>query len=487
MLLASVGIITIIVIIILGSIIYYRYDNNIKDTNSKMQALVDQINDSQYYEYKFDKKQDQNIKNIDQNVTEVHTNLLKLQNNVKYVEKNALLKDDIAKKFNSDKADIKKLNVSKATIANDTDKNNIIIEGGRTTDGNNEGWSAINFNGFYDNGEKRINTDKSRFRLIGDQRSTNDQLIIDQLDKKNNWHQYLMMADGNVGLNNNKLRISNNWTGFPDKETDQSEISNDTNAFKKLMIVGNKSAGGERKVGIWDTLDVNGTLNVKGQTNVNGPLYIKGGKSVHNPHNWQTHFPWTGDNKNYIRGDTEISGNTNNIGDMNIDKDMKASQVFACGPGEDCNKGVNLFRNNKDGADPNNNNYQGGIESWWGVGFRNKLDGKTRFMHDTRTGDTTVNGKVKANTIQLGDKFRLSGVGDAHGNDGWLRLFDKNGKDYYGGLATANLWTRDNSYLNGNTNITGNLNITGNTNITKQVCIDGICLTKADIIKLKKL
>ena len=33
-----------------------------------------------------------------------------------------------------------------------------------------------------------------------------------------------------------------------------------------------------------------------------------GGKSELNPNGWQSHFPWSGDNKNYIRGDTILTG-----------------------------------------------------------------------------------------------------------------------------------------------------------------------------------
>jgi len=51
-------------------------------------------------------------------------------------------------------------------------------------------------------------------------------------------------------------------------------------------------------------------------------LYTKGGDSSVNPEKWDTHFAWAGDNKNYIRGDTEIKGHTHNIGDMNIDGNL---------------------------------------------------------------------------------------------------------------------------------------------------------------------
>jgi hypothetical protein len=92
-----------------------------------------------------------------------------------------------------------------------------------------------------------------------------------------------LMASGNVGVgtvnpadkldvsgwmrimsDSNPIRFTSAWSGFPDKVTNQAEICNDTNYFKSLMIAGNKSAGGVRKVSIWDSLDVNGSLKVNG-------------------------------------------------------------------------------------------------------------------------------------------------------------------------------------------------------------------------------
>ena len=48
---------------------------------------------------------------------------------------------------------------------------------------------------------------------------------------------------------------------------------------------------------------------------------------------------------------------------------------------------------------------------------------------------------VKTKKLQLGDKFMFSAVGDAHANDDWLRMFDKDGKGYNGGFAAGRLWT----------------------------------------------
>lgn len=65
--------------------------------------------------------------------------------------------------------------------------------------------------------------------------------------------------------------------------------------------------------------------------------------------------------------------------------------------------------------------------------------------------------------LKLGNKFQLSGVGDAKGNDDWLRLFDGDGKDFYGGLATKKLWVGDQTYLNNDLNVTnGKINIQKN-------------------------
>ena len=67
--------------------------------------------------------------------------------------------------------------------------------------------------------------------------------------------------------------------------------------------------------------------------------------------------------------------------------------------GQDANGGIGLFTNGADGSSGlggNGNLYQGGLESWWGIGFRCKLDGITRFLHDSRNGNTSVSGSIQA-------------------------------------------------------------------------------------------
>lgn len=83
-------------------------------------------------------------------------------------------------------------------------------------------------------------------------------------------------AQGNmtVGNNNNKnnLLVANQFITSPD-ESVGSVIANDTDKYKQLMLVGNKSSG-IRTVGIWDKLNVNGQLCV-GTTCVNENTFAK--------------------------------------------------------------------------------------------------------------------------------------------------------------------------------------------------------------------
>lgn len=50
-------------------------------------------------------------------------------------------------------------------------------------------------------------------------------------------------------------------------------------------------------------------------------------------------------------------------------------------------------------------------------------------------------GEIKTDILRLGNKWRLSAVGDGHGNDDWLRLFNIQNTDYWGGFAAAKFWT----------------------------------------------
>eukprot|EP00798_Chlamydomonas_sp_ICE-L_P009001 gene9001-biopygen8885 len=102
-------------------------------------------------------------------------------------------------------------------------------------------------------------------------------------------------------------------------------------------------------------------------------------------------------------------------------------------------------------------------------------------------------GVTNVNRIKLGNKWSLSGVGDKDGNDDWLRLFNKDGTGYYGGLAAGRLWSVGATTLDGPTTLNGptytkDITASGNLNVNggnANVCIDRACITKGDINTFK--
>jgi hypothetical protein len=109
---------------------------------------------------------------------------------------------------------------SRLHIANPTtlNTNNVVFEVGTTADGNNSGWSALNFNGYHNAGETRINTSKNRWRLAVDQRSTIDSLMFDTYNGTTLTNIMTMNSVGNVGIGttspSEKLNVSGNADMF---------------------------------------------------------------------------------------------------------------------------------------------------------------------------------------------------------------------------------------------------------------------------------
>jgi len=60
----------------------------------------------------------------------------------------------------------------------------------------------------------------------------------------------------------NPLKFTARWSGFPDSANNRAEICNDTDQYKTLMLVGNRSASQGRRVSVWDRLEVHGSLQV---------------------------------------------------------------------------------------------------------------------------------------------------------------------------------------------------------------------------------
>jgi hypothetical protein len=67
--------------------------------------------------------------------------------------------------------------------------------------------------------------------------------------------------------------------------------------------------------------------------------------------------------------------------------------------------------------------------------------------------DATIGNMLKTSKVQLGDKWTLSGKGDAHANDDWLRVMNKDSKDYYGGVAMGKLWVGNDAEIGNSANV----------------------------------
>jgi hypothetical protein len=309
-----------------------------------------------------------------------------------------------------------------------------------------------------------------------------------------------------VNMSTNPLKFSANWSGFPDDKKNGSEISNDTGNYKKLMIVGNKSAGAERRVGVWDRLDVHGNLGVDGSATVAGRNILSeidelkkrpagsGGAFDGAMNDKQLRLRGVGDGNHFVAYTGAVDGarvqghaggqlGTNKGGDKtaltwNADGDVTvARNAFV---------GDNVIMSGKNSwilHTPDDGRKQlyiapgtdGG--NWdWGKQTQFMADGSVvipstglkvsdandwmRIVGSDKNGVALYNGLsvrdnggvnvgdwgrvpqgvTRSHKFKIGDKWTLSGVGDAHGNDDWLRVFGGDEKGYHGGIAMNKLW-----------------------------------------------
>ncbi len=105
------------------------------------------------------------------------------------------------------------------------------------------------------------------------------------------------------------------------------------------LIMGDKFTLGVDK-GDWLRLyDKNGSsyfgglavnkMMVQGDATMKGPVALKGGASEFNPDGWATLLPHT-DGRNYIRGETDVTGNLDIKGDTSVGRNfhVKGDQIF---------------------------------------------------------------------------------------------------------------------------------------------------------------
>ncbi|MCE1187024.1 MAG: tail fiber domain-containing protein [Rhodocyclales bacterium] len=226
----------------------------------------------------------------------------------------------------------------------------------------------------------------------------------------------LDLAPGNAFL-----RFSSAYTALVNQLPLGAEICNDTTTRKALMLVGNKSSGVDRRVGIWERLDVHGPTFSKGldvsdqvadHMNSDGCFY-----------RWQGQAYLAVDDNLYIR-------------DINKGVQMHFNTLN----GVITSKGINI-----ETEAPDHLNFDGCFYRWQGQAYLAVDD--NLYIRDTNTGQVkmhfdTNSGTFKTDVLRLGDKWRLSGIGDHEANDDWLRLKNVANNNYYGGFASEKMWCR---------------------------------------------
>jgi hypothetical protein len=260
--------------VIIFSIIIATYATNLqKDFNTKMHSVVDQVNTSQYYQYELEKKSYDNLTSINTDMT--------------HVKSDKPSRNELSDRLSTNLLDVKNIKQHDGDV--------------------NIGGSVV----FKDNINLKSNNKNLDVNLP----------LGGGFNVKDASGKALLNIDNKVNsdlLNTNKLNIGNQF---------QLKADND------LLKVNNKDGtalfGGMEMANL--SVRDNSTLNdvTVNNANITGPLTLKGGVSEHNPGRLPTLLPSKENNKNYIRGDTEITGNITNVGDLTINRDLNVNGVFS--------------------------------------------------------------------------------------------------------------------------------------------------------------
>lgn len=382
--------VSIVSMVVVASVTSYTMaeSNRLKrDVNTTFQSVVDQINNAQYYKYKFDKLQESNIKTLDTNTQNMHERMASLRQDV-HATRTELEKQakSLENKF-----------VAKTDLAS---------------------------------GVEYIKTGKLR---LGD--------------------QHILSG---VGDAHNKQ--PDGWLRFFGKD-------------------GKDYYGGIAAGKIWSR---DGAI-LNGNVDVNGTLNVRGAKSDFNPKNLTTQF--AKDNRNYIRGDTEIHGNTLHLGHMNI---QQSASVRGGASEYNPSKLPTVFANPKDQRNfvrgdteiQGNTNNLGNLN----VGRHVNVQGKLFF------GDASMNPKpVAANST---DPYFLEKVAIANDRNA-LRLTINDNPDeafeIWGNACGTAAGCQGGGALQHYFRANGDTQHMGNMQIAKNLCIGNTCINETELKKVKTL
>jgi hypothetical protein len=275
-----IAVVVLLLWFILIGVIVSRYLKSTKqDVNDKIKQVVDRYNSSSEYTYQFDKQQEKNIQNIESNMHQMFNNYAYVKNETLKLDETTVKKHALAKEVATDKVNVKKeLQLGEFKMVERAPKEVLA-----RADGKN--WLFLYHSTSPDAG---LTTNK----IDADKVTANNAYVDSDLSVKGN---------SSVG---NDWMMGEKWimnVGGPGGSALQFAPKNTTNSK------------------LWDRTKQVRLTNDGYVDTTNGGVVTRGAQSAHNPDGLNTIFPHAKDNKNYVRGDTQVDGELKVVGLLQAD------------------------------------------------------------------------------------------------------------------------------------------------------------------------
>lgn len=280
--------ICVLLLVILVGIFVWRYLKSTKqDVNDKIKQVVDRYNSSSEYTYKFDKQQEKNIQNVETNMHQMFNNYAYVKNEVLKLDETTVKKHALAKEVETDTVNIKKeLQLGEFKMVERAPKEVLA-----RADGKN--WLFLYHSSSPDAG---LTTNK----IDADKVSANNAYVDSDLAVK-----------GNTSVGKDWL-MGEKW------------IMNIGGPEGSALQFAPKSTTNDKN---WDRTKQVRFTNDGYVDATNGGVVTRGAKSAHNPDGLNTLFPHAKDNKNYVRGDTQVDGEFKVVGRGSFNKELCIGNV----------------------------------------------------------------------------------------------------------------------------------------------------------------
>ena len=282
----------------IGYLVYFYISKTRKELHGKINGVVDKINNSNMYTYSFDKQQENNIKNLETNMNNMLNNYSILKNDLMNTKGTILKKSDLSKKVETEKLITKDMNIDGFSLSRFAPNDD-----GNKGDAKGDNWLYMYNGGIFDGG---LGVKYIKSTEIDTKRATTQELTV----------------TGDAQFNQS-VKMGKVW----DMQVDDAG---------KLKLVADNDV---TKHVFFDKTGYVGALT--------GGVSTRGGQSKHNPSQFGTHFPAPIDGKNYIRGDTNVTGDIDLVGQINITR-KDPGPMIERNDGEDANRfGVGQFAGGK--------------------------------------------------------------------------------------------------------------------------------------------